>query len=146
MPTAPRWLLVAALLVASGCATTPSSRPQDAGFCQDLNRTTDAVRQGRLAALTTGRAPSPSFGFSSGCGVQGAGWFCYQALAPDALSVGGLAAQVSGCLPAARRLSTPDPMVAVFVSYGVRLEIVERGARGAHVGRIVSFSIEQGPR
>jgi hypothetical protein len=130
---------VASFLGASALSAQSVPPNRDPAFCADLNRAIRAAERGRVATLE--RRP-PSFGFTQACAAQGGGWFCHQALAPPSLSFENLTAQVSACLPNASRALASGYREAVFTAGGVRMRIAESGARGAHVGRIVTFSIE----
>ena len=126
-------------LAATSAQAIPSAR---AIFCAELERTIEAIELGDTTALQRSRALPPSFGFRNGCGAQGGGWFCQQSLAPDQLSLKGLAAAVSHCRPALLRVPQRWPDAALFEGSGLRIRIQESGGPRAHVGRIVTFSVE----
>jgi hypothetical protein len=111
-------------------------------FCAELERTIEAIELGDTTALQRSRARPPSFGFRTGCGAQGGGWFCQQSLAPDQLSLKGLAEGVSRCRPELLRVPQRWPDAVLFEGSGLRIRIGETGAPRAHVGRIVTFSVE----
>ena len=132
----------AMLAVAASGAPAQAIPSRMAIFCAELERTIEAVELGDPSGLERSRARPPAFGFSSGCGAQGRGWFCHQSLTPPALSLDSLVAGVSHCRPdlVRARASTADHVL--FEGRSVRILIMESGAPRAHVGRIVTFSIE----
>ena len=135
-----RWMIALVLAAVSGTAQAVPSRM--AIFCAELERTIEAVELGDTTALERSRARQPDFGFQSRCGAQGRGWFCHQSLAPPGLSLDGLVEGVSHCRPGLSRASASRADHVVFEGPSVRILIMESGAPRAHVGRIVTFSIE----
>lgn len=139
-----RWITGVAALVGAALvgAVVPAiaiapTAPDD--FCGELDRASSAVRAGRVDQLP--KATSHGFGFNF-CGVQGPGYFCQQALAPPSLSLDLLSASIVACRPSLVRTTPKSRELATFEGDGVRIRITESGARGAHVGRIVSLVIE----
>lgn len=126
------------LIPALASANVPA---RHTSFCVELKHTVQAVARREVAKLEVARS-RPNFGFQTACGVQGEGWFCHQALAPFALSFQALTEQVAYCLPQAKRLPSQWPGEAVFTDRSVRIRIQQSGAPQAHVGRIVTLSIE----
>lgn len=133
---------VVALALAGSSAPVHAMPGGTAGFCAELERTIAAVVLGETATLERNSARPPGFGFRYGCSVQGSGWFCHQSLAPPTLSLSGLAEDVSHCRPALVRAGSSTPDHTLFEGAGVRILIMESGAPRAHVGRIITFSIE----
>ena len=137
-------LRIGTALILVAPVSIAAATPHPDRFCAELSRTIEAVELGKVAALGRSGAQPPSFGFSH-CTAQGRGWFCQQALAPPPLSLESLTASLLRCHPDIVRLPNDDSGYALFARGSVVLRVEESGARGAHVGRIVTFSIEPRP-
>ena len=134
--------IVVTLAAVAPAAQARAVPDRTAIFCAELERVIQAIDLGDPTALERSRARPPGFGFRYGCGAQGRGWFCHQSLAPPGLSLNGLAESVSQCRPDLVRDGSSAPDHILFEGFGVRILIMESGAPRAHVGRIVTFSIE----
>lgn len=130
------------LAAAASAAPAQAIPSRTAIFCAQLERTIEAVELGDTTALERSRARPPDFGFRSRCGAQGGGWFCHQSLAPPGLSLDSLVESVSRCRAGLSRVSSSTADHVVFEGSSVRILVMESGAPRAHVGRIVTFSIE----
>ena len=139
----------AALVPGAAGAEAPSAQ---AIFCAELKRVVEVAELGGdFAYLERSRAAPPRLGFRHGCRASGDAkkqyWLCGQSFAPDGMSRDSLAARVAACLPEAVR--SPPTLVrdAIFSLPYARIHIAELGGPGAHVGRIVSVTVEAiGPR
>lgn len=138
-----RMAIVAAALLASGPARAEPPSKQ-AIFCAELERVVEVAElDGDFTYLERSRAAPPSLGFRScfAAAVRPA-WHCHQTMAPDHLSLDGLAASTAACLPEAAR-TAPSRHEAVFTLPSARIRIAEYGGPRAHVGRIVSYRVEK---
>ena len=137
--------IVAAAMIASAVQAEPPSKQQI--FCAELRRTVEVAElDGDFTYLERSRAAPPLLGFDHCFAAASArpAWYCHQSLAPDPLSLAGLAASTAACLPeAARTLSSAHE--AVFTLPYARIRITEYGGPRAHVGRIVSYRVEKLP-
>jgi hypothetical protein len=134
--------ILAAVLLASGPARAePPSKQQI--FCAELKRVVEVAElDGDFTYLERSRAAPPRLGFRNCFAAARPAWYCHQSLAPDPLSLAGLAASTAACLPeAARTLSSRHE--AVFTLPYARIRITEYGGPRAHVGRIVSYRVEK---
>jgi len=130
-------LLAAALLAA-----------QHDMFCDDIRKFVDGAKEAvpfeSLRAL--GFAPH----FELPCRPNGRGYRCHRSLLPPALNHQSMAARISGCLKDAK-ISVEKPNAwsiptTVVTGEGLRFELEEIGNDIAHVGRILSMTIQALPR
>ena len=138
-------LIATVAVLVPGAGSAQAGPAQD--FCHGLERVVEATRQDRgFAWLERARAAPPHLGFVHGCRATGDArrqyWLCGQNLAPEEMSRDALAARVAACLPEAVRGPPSLARDAVFTLPHARIHISELGGPGAHVGRIVSFSVE----
>lgn len=80
----------------------------------------------------------------NGCFPGGVGYFCQQSLLPPEITRDGMAQQIAACLPDAKIAVEKQPgglPEAVVSGSGLRFELQETGAKGAHVGRILRIQI-----
>ena len=143
-----RMAIVAAALLATG--TAQAERPSEQQiFCAELNRVVQVAQMdGDFTYLERSRAAPPTFGFRHGCRARAAAerlpaaWWCHQSLAPDSLSLAGLAGRTAACLPNAVRSEGRYGREAIFTLPRVRILIEESGGPRAHVGLIATFRVE----
>lgn len=139
-----RALAAAAALLAATGAQAQASRGAESAFCRDLERLLD--RAPDFDALYNARPDPPWLGFRPGaCRAYGRAYMCHQSLAPDSLTLAGLAAATAACLPHASRRDDPAGRETVFALPVARILIRESGGPRAHVGRIVTFRVEADP-
>jgi hypothetical protein len=131
------------ILLASAPSAAQAASAEDEHFCTELARTVEAIALGDLTSLQSGTSP-PEFGFRYGCVAQGLSWLCHQSLAPPSLSLQLLAGRVASCRPDLSRTEQNRDRLVLFEGPGLRIRILEAGARGAHVGRIVTLLLDQG--
>jgi hypothetical protein len=139
-----RMAIAAAALLAPGLAgAEPPSKQQI--FCAELRRIVEVAELGGdFTYLERSRAAAPRLGFRKCFAAAAArpAWYCHQSMAPDHLSLDGLAASTADCLPeAARTPASGDE--AIFTLPHARIRITEHGGPRAHVGRIVSYRVER---
>jgi hypothetical protein len=144
-----RKILAAAVAVTgmASSATAQAQRPDP--FCHDLARILEGATERPVPFhhIARGRARAPTLGFRHGC--QGAlsngrpNWFCHQSLAPDHLSRVNLAKRTLACLPEAQQLPGGWDGETVFALPRATIRISESGGPGAHVGRSVTYVVEE---
>lgn len=136
-----------AIVAAAGLASSPAFAAPPSKqriFCAELVRVVEVAKlDGDFTYLERSRAAPPRLGFRHCFAAAAArpAWYCHQSMAPDHLSLDGLAAGTAACLPEAVR-SLSSRHEAVFTLPSARIRITEYGGPRAHVGRIVSFRVE----
>jgi hypothetical protein len=141
-----RAVAAAALLTSAAGQAQGGLVSQD--FCHGLERVIEAAQyEGGFDLLERARAAPPHLGFRGGCRATGDErreyWSCGQNLAPVEKRLAALAERVQACLPEAVRAPPGLARDAVFTVPHARIRISERGGPRAHVGRIVSFTVER---
>jgi hypothetical protein len=133
-------ILLAALLLA---AAPPKAAPADR-FCADLRSLAAAAEENPAFGSLAGASLHSLLG--SYCMVStpaGIAFLCTRSLAPPELATDTLVERMKLCLPGAVVTKGEYPMDSTRVEHGrIRMEISESGGPGAHVGRIVTVSIE----
>lgn len=142
-----KWIRFAASAVATCCAPASAQPTDDDLFCHDLQRIVAAADEEiPFYSLERSAAAPPTLGFSTPCRANGAGrqraWVCGQSLAPESLSIQSLASRTAACLPQARHQIFATWQQTEFRLPNAIIRISESGGRGAHVGRIVSYSVD----
>ena len=140
------WTALAAAM-AAGAAQAQPPAPPDGAFCAELQRIVAAADDEEpFLALERPRPSPPTLGFRYGCGRAGDArrhyWACSQTLAPDWLGAARLVERTRRCLPEARALPVEHHREFRFDLPGAEIRISEHGGPSAHVGRVVSFTVE----
>ena len=141
MKPMPGLFALAAALAPVAAEAEPPSKQEI--FCAELRRVVEVAElDGDFTYLERSRAAPPRLGFLNCFAAARPAWHCHQAMAPDRLSLDGLAASTAACLPEAAR-TLPSVHEAVFTLPYARIRIAEHGGPRAHVGRIVSYRVEK---
>lgn len=141
------WIRFAAAAAAIACTPVSAQPNDDDQFCYDLQRIVAAAdEEVPFYSLEHSAAAPPTLGFSHHCRANGAGrqraWMCGRSLAPESLSLPSLSARTAACLAQAQHIVYATWRETEFRLPNAIIRISESGGPGAHVGRIVSYSVD----
>jgi hypothetical protein len=138
-----KWMAIVATVLAASSLAQAEPPSKQRIFCHELTRVLEVAElDGDFTYLERSRAAPPQLGFRHCFAAARPAWHCHQTMAPEHLSLDGLAAGTAACLPEAAR-TLPSEHEAVFTLPYARIRITEYGGPRAHVGRIVSYRVEK---